>query len=103
MIDIAWIRDRMTASEFYFSRHGDQERQNENLTLDDVQEAIVRGRILEQYPDSGRGESCLLAGFTQAGIPVHAVCGRRGDWPVIVTVYIPGPPKFKNPYERGQP
>lgn len=27
-----------------------------------------------------RGESCLIAGFTEAGKPIHVVCGKRGDW-----------------------
>ncbi|MBI4680343.1 MAG: DUF4258 domain-containing protein [Nitrospirae bacterium] len=63
---------------------------------------MLGGRILEQYEDSGRGESCLVAGFTEAGKPIHIVCGRRGDWLVIITVYIPRPPKFKTPYERGE-
>ena len=101
MLASEWIRDRVTRSEFYFSKHGDQERQKENLVLAEVEEALANGRILEQYPDTGRGESCLVVGFTQAGIPVHAVCGRRGDWMAIVTVYVPKPPKFRTPYERG--
>jgi len=98
-----WIRAGVAGNTFYFSRHGDQERQNENLSISEVAETLSNGRILEQYPDTGRGESCLVVGFTQAGVPVHIVCGQRGDWPVIVTVYVPKPPKFKNPYERGRP
>lgn len=39
--------------------------------------------------------------MTISGKPVHVVCGSRGDSLVIITVYIPSPPKFKNPYERG--
>lgn len=101
MIELAWIHERIRREEFFFSRHGDQERQNDDLTVADVRDALGGGICIEQYEDTGRGESCLLAGFTPAGIPVHAVCGRRGDWLVVVTVYIPRPPRFKNPYERG--
>jgi hypothetical protein len=101
MIALEWIHDRIRADEFYFSRHGDQERQNENLTVAGVTEALRSGIVLEQYEDAGRGESCLVAGFTLSGVPVHAVCGRRGEWLAIITVYIPTAPKFKNPYERG--
>ena len=43
----------------------------------------------------------LLAGFTDGGKPVHVVCGVMDNWLVIITVYIPTPPKFKNLYERG--
>jgi len=101
MIALEWVHDRIRADEFYFSRHGDQERQNENLTVAETIEALLVGIALEQYEDTGRGESCLIAGFTRSGVPVHAVCGRRGEYLAIVTVYIPTPPKFKNPYERG--
>lgn len=101
MIEITWIRERVRKNEYHFSKHGDQERQNDNLTIAEVEEALLAGRILEQYGDTGRGESCLVVGFTETGKPVHIVCGIRGDWLVIVTVYIPRPPKFKTPYERG--
>lgn len=84
------------------SEHGDQERQNDNLNLAEIEEALLTGRILEHYEDTGRGESCLVAGFTHLGKPIHLVCGARGDWLVIITIYIPGPPKFKTPYERGE-
>ena len=101
MIDIDWIRGKIKQSEYYFSKHGDQARQADNLTIIEVEESLLTGRILEQYPDTGRGESCLVAGFSDDGKPVHAVCGKRGNWLAIVTVYIPTPPKFKSPYERG--
>ncbi len=48
-----------------------------------------------------RGESCLMVGFTNAGKPLHVVCGELEGNLVIITVYIPTPPKFGNPYERG--
>ncbi len=102
MMDIDWIRQRIRLGEYFFSKHGDQERQNDNLTISEVKEALLSGRILEQYQDTGRGESCLVAGFTEEGKPIHIVCGERGGWLVIITVYIPRPPKFKTPYERGE-
>jgi hypothetical protein len=102
MFEIEWIKGRVKVGEYYFSKHGDQERQNDNLSITEVEESLVAGRILEQYPDTGRGESCLVVGFTEDGKPVHTVCGIRGDWLVIITVYIPCQPKFKTPYERGE-
>ena len=100
MIDIDWIQERIRNNEYYFSKHGDQERQNDNLSIAEVEEAILTGRVLEQYADTGRGESCLLAGFSNNGKPIHVICGHRGNLLAIVTVYIPMPPKFKSPYER---
>lgn len=69
--------------------------------MSEVEEALTNGMILEQYEDKGRGESCLVVGFTNFGKPVHIVCGEMEGELAIITVYIPSPPKFKNPYERG--
>jgi hypothetical protein len=100
-LDLDWIVQRVVEQRYRYSRHGDRERQNDALSLRDVEQALLSGRILETYPDTGRGESCLLAGFSDDGKPIHIVCGRMDDWLVVVTVYIPTPPKFKNPFERG--
>jgi hypothetical protein len=101
-ITIEWIRERILKNEYYYSLHADAERMNDDLTIAEVETAIVKGRIIEEYEDSGRGESALAAGFSNTGKPVHAVCGRWNDWMVLITVYIPSPPKFKNVYERGR-
>jgi len=87
--------------EYIFSHHGDNERQNDSLLVSEVLEAIENGIIIEQYEDTGRGNSCLLAGFTVKGKPIHIVCGELNNKIVIITVYILKPPKFKNIFERG--
>jgi hypothetical protein len=100
-MDIDWIKQAIKHNNYRYSRHADQERQNDNLSLVDIAQALLNGRIIEQYNDTGRGRSCLVAGFNDNGIPIHSVCGCMGESLVIITVYIPTPPKFKNPYERG--
>lgn len=75
-------------------------RQNDGLSIEQVEYAILHGRVLERYADTGRGESCLVVGYTPEHQPVHVVAGMRGELAVIVTTYIPRPPKFVNPYER---
>ncbi len=102
MIELKWIQACVNKGEYYFSKHGDQERQNDNLTVAEVEEALLAGRILERYEETGRGESCLVAGFTEKAKPIHIVCGTRGEWLAVITVYVPRPPKFKTPYERGE-
>jgi len=101
MIKADWIQTKVRDNQYYFSRHADQERQNDNLTIVEIEEALLSGMVIENYDDTGRGESCLVVGFTNQGKPIHVVAGMR-DWElVVITAYIPSPPKFKNPYERG--
>ena len=101
MLRVEWIKECVNSSRYFYSKHGDVERQNDNLSIAEVEESLVQGSILEQYPDTGRGECCLVVGYTAKGKPIHVVCGKRGDSLVVITVYIPGPPKFKTPFERG--
>jgi hypothetical protein len=100
MLDSSWIKKSVKDGLYFFSKHGDSERQNDNLSIEEVEEAILSSIIIEQYDNTGRGESCLLAGYTSFGKPIHIVCRKRGDELVIITVYIPKPPKFKSIYER---
>ncbi|MBF0142912.1 MAG: DUF4258 domain-containing protein [Magnetococcales bacterium] len=101
MMELEWIQSCVRDGAYLYSRHGDRERGNDALTLEEVEQTILTGRILEQYGDTGRGESCLVVGFTHGGKPVHVVCGQWDERMVIITVYIPTPPKFKTPFERG--
>ncbi len=99
-MDIEVIKAKITARQYLYSRHAERKRNVENLTFAQVKEALLSGQILEEYPDTGRGESCLIAGFS-GQVPIHVVCGWLDDRVVLVTVYIPGAPKFTDPWTRG--
>ncbi|MDI6769212.1 MAG: DUF4258 domain-containing protein [Anaerolineales bacterium] len=98
-MDINDIKVKIRAGRFRFSLHAEMEAEAENLDIAQVVEAIVKGEIIEQYSDTGRGESCLIVGFSR-DLPVHTVCGLRAGHVIIVTVYIPGPPRFVDPWTR---
>jgi hypothetical protein len=95
------IKEKVGKGQYEYTLHAEIERKADDLTFYEIEEAILAGEILEQYPDDGRGESCLVVGFSQ-NIPIHVVCGRRGDKIVIVTVYVPKPPKFVDPWTRSR-
>lgn len=99
-MDIQEIKDQVRHNRYFYSQHAEIERRAEDLTFAQIEHALLNGEILEQYPDTGRGESCLVVGLADE-IPIHAVCGWRGNKTVLVTVYIPHPPKFVDPWTRG--
>jgi len=81
--------------EYECSSHAEEERESEKITLDDIEQSIINGEILEHYPDDQRGECCLLLGYNKEGYPTHIVCGRTiSDKLRIITVYIPSLPKW---------
>lgn len=95
------IKEKVGKNQYEYTLHAEIERKADDLTFYQIEEAILAGDILEQYPDDGRGESCLLIGFSEH-IPIHVVCGGRGDKIVIVTVYVPKPPTFVDPWTRSK-
>ncbi|MGF1518513.1 MAG: DUF4258 domain-containing protein [Nodosilinea sp.] len=98
-MDIGEINDKIRRDAYVYTSHADLERQADDLTLMQVEEALLNGQIIEQYMDTGRGESCLILGYS-SDVPIHIVCGWRGEQVAIITVYIPGPPKFIDPRTR---
>lgn len=99
-MDITVIKEKIRTEQYVYSLHADTERKSDNLTFAQVESALLNGRILEHYEDTGRGESCLIVGSAES-VPIHVVCGWRGDKIALITVYIPRPPKFVDPWTRG--
>jgi len=98
LMDIDKIRKKIKHSEYEISFHAEKERYAEDITISDLEAAILNGAILEDYSDDARGPSCLILGYSQ-NRPIHIVCGHTGigiEWIRIITVYIPKKPKWIN-------
>lgn len=94
-MNISSINKKVRNGEYDLSIHAHNERQEEEITIEEIEKVLLKGAIIEKYPNDPRGESCLVAGiaFTK---PLHVVCGKRGKRLLIVTVYIPKPPFWKD-------
>jgi hypothetical protein len=62
---------------------------DELISPDEVRTVILRGEIIEDYPDDPRGHSCLMLGFGVEGRPVHVVCSPKQEFLTVITVYLP--------------
>ena len=86
-MNIAFIQNKVREQEYDFSAHAHQERQEEQITVEEVEQVLLKGDIIEKYSSDTRGESCLVAGKVSRHL--HVVCGKRKDRLLIVTVYRP--------------
>jgi len=94
-------REKVAKGSFYLSHHAQIERGTERIRVDDIVAAISNGQELEPYPDDPRGESCLIVGQGLDSRWIHVLCGNFSDRDLlIITVYIPKLPKWKNPFTR---
>ena len=101
-VDALLVRIRTQATEraIRITDHAREEMEEESITLAEVLEAIANGQILENYPDHKRGSCCLLYGLTARRRSLHVVCTTSLPRLVIITAYVPVPPKWIGPTER---
>ena len=64
-------------------------RPDRMISVQEVRHAVLRGEIVEDYPEDARGHSCLMLGTGEGGRKIHVVCAPRGDYLAIITAYVP--------------
>lgn len=95
-MDINAIQSKIRANEFLLSDHADNEAADENIDIAEICQAVLNGEILEQYPDTGRGESCRIVGFVNER-PIHIVCGWRRNQVELLLFIFPSYPSLLIP------
>jgi Domain of unknown function (DUF4258) len=95
------LREQTQSEAIRVTLHAHQEMAEEDLSLQDVCDALQDAKVLENYPEHRRGPCCLVCGSTSRGRYVHVVCTTSLEAAIIITVYEPQPPKWPTPFERG--
>ena len=92
------IQMQFAAETYRIIDHAHQEMVEENVSIEELLDAVATSMLLEYYPDHRRGSCCLLCGHTHR--PLHVVCTTNHDPLIIITVYEPRPPKWVTPAQR---
>jgi len=69
-------------------------------TPGEVRNVILKGRLIEDYPDDRRGHSCLFLGLGDEGRPIHVVCAPQPEYLAIVTAYLPDPSEWTHGFSK---
>ena len=94
------IKSHAASGDLRITQHAQQEMAEDEISLDDVLDAIQDGEILEHYPEHRRGACCLVCGLTDKGRPLHIICTTAQPMLILITAYEPRPPKWRTPRER---
>lgn len=102
-MDAKTIRALVRAEKYEISIHAEREREADKITVAELERALLRCVVIEDYPDDPRGPSCLVLGF--AGVrPIHTVCAVKiaPEELFIITVYDPSkrPEKWTDKYRK---
>ena len=100
---LKFIKRQLENGHYETTHHAEKEREEEDISLKDIKNAIMNGEVIEDYPNDPRGKSCLICGLSLDGRPIHVVCGYKEGMPVrIITTYRPQPPKWITPIRRAE-
>lgn len=83
------IKERVEKGKYYISFSHTEKLRRRKLSAQEIEQAISRGEIIEDYPYDARGASCLILGFAFKGRPLHIVCGKVREEIIIITAYEP--------------
>jgi len=89
------IQDKIKESEYRFSDHAVKRMIKNSIGRHEVEEAILDGEIIEEYPDDKYSPSCLIYGKTIEGRNLHVQISLPPKV-VVITTYEPDPEEWVN-------
>jgi len=89
------IKEKVSEHKIKWRGHASQRMIERDIKRQSVMEAILKGEIIEDYPEDFPFPSCLILGFSTDGIPIHVVCSIGQDYLWIITVYHPEAHKWE--------
>lgn len=65
------IRDRILESKYRIPDHAVKQMIKRSITRLEIEEAVINGEIIEEYPDDKYSPSCLIYGRTRTEKDLH--------------------------------
>jgi hypothetical protein len=88
-VNFELIREKVKSGDYRISVHGLKRLRSRELTIADLENAIVMGEIIDRDPDATPYPKCIFLGEDAIkGESIHVVCSLAPDT-LIVTVYFP--------------
>ena len=87
-MELSGIRDRIKAGVYRYSDHAVKNMISRSIDRSEIEEAVSKGEIIEEYPQDKYSPSCLVYGKTKSGRDLHVQIALPPAV-VIITVYEP--------------
>lgn len=99
---IETVRNVLENGHFYVSGHAMKRMEERNISMEEIEDAILHGKIIEDYPNDFPFPSCLILNCLLRGKPLHIVVGVNVTEMQmhLVTAYRPDPARWSDDFER---
>jgi len=98
-MDISDIKEKVKYGRYRISFTHTEKLRERKIEIAELEEAILSGEIIEDYPTDPRGPSCLILGYTQRDRPLHIVCGITEQELLITTAYEPSLEEWESDWQ----
>lgn len=89
------IRDGILESKYRISDHAVKQMIKRSITRLEIEEAVINGEIIEEYPDDKYSPSCLIYGRTKTEKDLHVQLSLPPSI-IVITTYDPDPEEWIN-------
>ena len=87
-MEIQEIKGKIGIGEYRFSDHAVKRMIKRSIDRTEIEEAVLSGEIIEEYPDDKYSPSCLIYGRTKSGRHLHVQLSLPPAV-VVITAYDP--------------
>lgn len=87
-MEIEGIRVKIGIGDYRFSDHAVKRMIKRSIDRSEIEEAVLSGEIIEEYPDDKYSPSCLIYGRSKAGRQLHVQLSLPPTV-VVITAYDP--------------
>ncbi len=88
MTRIQIIRQKIIDKNYYLSSHAEDEMYDDRLNRSDIENTILKGKIIRKLSEDIRGIRYKIEGTAKDGRLVHVICRFKEDGSlIIITVY----------------
>jgi hypothetical protein len=97
------IQELIYKGEIKVSSHGYDELAEDHIFLKDILATIQNGRVIEEYPNFGKGPCALVLQLDRDLRPIHTVWGIPKGYKspaVLITAYRPDPARWTDDFMR---
>ena len=94
-MDIHKIQTLFQNRSVKWSTHCLERMQERDILRDDVISCVLRGEIIEDYPNDFPYPSCLIFGYTTQDKVLHIVIGAVETTADVINAYNPSTDKFE--------
>lgn len=88
-MDIEIIRNLVKNDKIKWSNHCLERMGERAISIPDVTNCILNGKIIEDYPNDYPHPSALVFGYAVNNMIIHVVIGYDGEYLYFITAYIP--------------